>query len=268
MEVICYNPMHETSQPIKSKHNPKNNTLYDTYEKSYYKPIKPLSQSIKIENTPLYKEIVIRIPNNNFENTRKTNLKKQALFSEIEYLEGYYDHITFSIASNKVITINVLGPKQLYEVREPLEIESYKKMPILSFCKEIKKDSKELSTLYLPERLTFVIPPEYPNHPPFLYIKNVLYTHTINCCNLTRIKEIIGKYVKTYRPHQNCISCGSILIPKNWTSTTRFSNIFDELHIIRRFKSIVKYEIILQELMKKRQLEIFIIQNILEFLSD
>jgi hypothetical protein len=116
------------------------------------------------------------------------------------------------------------------------------------------------------DKFTFVIPREYPLVPPFVYINNVAYMNIINCCHLERVKMVVSKYVKTYRPYLNCISCGSCVAMKNWKKNTMFSNIFSEWEMIRRMKKIVGYELALEELMIYRDLEYENILHIMDYL--
>jgi hypothetical protein len=254
--------MHGTSQ----------STLYDIYKKPNARPPpKPLMKpNIVIEDTSQYKEITIRIPKQVV--CIDEQLKKQRLFTEIEYLEQLYEHINIIIPKNRIITINVVGPKMITnEKRENIENISFPKMPIMTMCWGIPEEEKpeiKIEPLYLPKMMSFVIPPEYPMVPPFVYINNKLYLHVINCCNLGKIKRIVSRHTNKYKSYTNCISCATILKPNNWDMRTRFSDIFDEIRENRRIKKLVKYDILLGELMKHKQLETSIMIRIMEFLIE
>lgn len=200
------------------------------------------------------------------------DLRKIKIFNEIEFLENYYEEITMTITSNKIISIDAILPKNVEIIKLINKIPNkpvFKKMPILTICKgACIKSNNPIEYLKLPDKITFIIPLLYPNSPPFLYINDIQYIHTINCCNLERIKRTIGKYINTYRYHLNCFSCATILKPNNWNKEHMFSDIFDEYRQIERLKLIIKYDIILEELSKYKELEYSITVNIMEYLIN
>jgi hypothetical protein len=253
--------MHGTSQ----------STLYEIYEKpNVISPKKPLMKpDIIIEDNHQYKEIIIRLPKQPV--CVDEQLRKHRLFTEIEYLEQLYEHINIIIPKNRVITINVAGPKMMTNEKiENIQKISFPKMPIMTMCWGIPEEKTEIKIepLYLPKMMSFVIPPEYPAVPPFVYINNKLYLHLINCCNLGKIKRVVSRHTNKYKSYTNCISCATILKPNNWTIHTRFSDIFDEIRENRRIKTLVKYDILLGEIMKHKQLETSIMVRIFEFIME
>jgi hypothetical protein len=251
--------MHETPQ----------SNLYDIYQKPILMtPPKPLMKPYMIiDDKSQYKEIIIRIPKQPTHIC--ANLQKHQLFMEIEYLEKLYQHINIVIQQNHVITINASGPRQIpRDLPKSPMTSRYTKMPILSMCRGFIQQDKKIEIEYLPERMTFVVPPEYPVVPPYLYINNVLYLHLINCCHLGNIKQIVGKYTSQYREYKNCISCATIVSPNNWRAHIRFSDMIDEIREIRQIKRVVKYDLILEEIMIHKQLEYSTVVYILDFLIE
>lgn len=229
-------------------------SIYDTF------PIQKIPNSKDIEKQrqqKIWKRIVLR---------------RQRIFLEIEYLEEFYEEISVFISPNKSITIDVALPKRIEEaIKKPSG--KFEKMPILVICRGIDSIIQERKVkrdvFYdIPEKMTFVIPPEYPLVPPFVYINDNLYLNIINCCHLERVKNVVGKYVRTYRPFLNCMSCASYLKRENWKSDIMFSDIFIEWGIIKKFKEIVKYELVLEEIMMYKQIEYVNVLNILEYVCD
>jgi len=109
--------------------------------------------------------------------------------------------------------------------------------------------------------LKLKIPPKYPELPPDLYINDIPYINCINCCNLERIKQTTLKYLLG-----NCISCMTIMKPGMWKNNMTFIDILLEIDKYDKFKKIVKYDILLEELMETWELEYPIILNIFGFL--
>jgi len=244
MEFLWYNPLHYTQETVK-KYIPyivKQESLYDTYEEPIYK-----SNPIIIKNKSQLKQLIIPISNNrqnpNNPMTICINLKNQ-IFLETEYLERYYENVSVSISPTNILTIIALIPKK-------------KQIRLLS--EPIIQDK-----LFLPNKITFIIQQEYPNIPPELYLNDIKYKTVIECCNLERVRHIIKNHFKIFR--DNCISCKSILKKENWKNKMMFSNIFTEIQIFQRLKQIVKYDILLNELMEQKILEYPIILNILHYL--
>jgi len=169
------------------------------------------------------------------------------------------------------MTIDVSTVKRIKEDVNK-NIMKFNKMPILAICRGIdsiieERRVKRKDVFYdVPQKMTFVIPPEYPLVPPFVYINDVLYLNIINCCHLERVKGIVGKYVKTYRPFLNCVSCACLLKRENWRIETMFSDIFSEWDVIRRLKGIVGYELALEDIMIHWGLEYVNVLSILEYL--
>jgi hypothetical protein len=96
-------------------------------------------------------------------------------------------------------------------------------------------------------------------------LNDIKYKTVIDCCNLERVKHIIKNNIKIFRENEKCISCKSILKKENWKNKMMFSNIFTEIQIFQRLKQIVKYDILLNELMEQKNLEYPIILNILQY---
>jgi len=166
-----------------------------------------------------------------YQTQKRTARKKHIIFLETNYLEHYFEETTIFIISNQTMTIDAM------------------------FLKNGNRD-----------KYTFVIPIEYPLVPPYVFINDVPYMNLIKCCHLERVKLIIGKYTRYYRPFLNCISCASFVNAKNWDEKTRFSDIFLEWFYIRHMKQIVSYELGLDSLRLARPLESDIIGCIMEYL--
>lgn len=235
------------------------------------KVISSIYDTFPIQKIPNSKDIEKQRQNQNKQNLwKRIVLRRQRLFLEIEYLEELYEEISIFISRDKTITIDVSLPKRIEEViKKPSG--KFEKMPILAICRGIDsviEERKVKKDVFhnIPEKMTFVIPADYPLVPPFVYINDNLYLNIINCCHLERVKDIVGKYVKTYRPFLNCLSCACLLKRENWNTVTMFSDIFLEWHMIRRLKEIVGYELVLEDIMIHRGLEYFHILCILEYL--
>ena len=166
-----------------------------------------------------------------YQRQKRNARKKHIIFLETNYLEHYFEETTIFIISNQTMTIDAM------------------------FLKNGNRD-----------KYTFVIPIEYPFVPPYVFINDVPYMNLIKCCHLERVKLILGKYTRYYRPFLNCISCASFVNPKNWDEKTRFSDIFLEWFYIRHMKQIVSYELGLDSLRLARGLEYYIMVCIMEYL--
>lgn len=163
----------------------------------------------------------------------KMSNRKYRIFLETEYLEELYQEINIFFSANKAITLEAISPK------------GYEKQP---------------------NKLTCVIPIEYPLVPPIIYMNDKLYMNHIYCCHLERVKIIISKYSMSYKKYMNCISCACVLNNGNWNEKIMFSNIFSEWDKIRRMKKIVGYELALEDLMIYRDLDYCNIIHIMEYL--
>ena len=274
MEFVYYNPISDniqkqqthqfTIQHITKKYkNVKYNqeSLYDIYASRFHREILPKKLEVPLT---IYTE-TFQI---------KRTLRRYRLFMETEYLEDYYEDISMFISPDKTVTIEATLPKKIQSSHEKEDTGSHplQRMSIFAFCKGIlpskndppKEPPKE--SVILPEKLIMVFPSEYPKAPFYLYINDVLYTKKIHCCHLERVKQSVGKYTKSYRPFVNCVSCACTLHKTNWRPNTYLSDILNEYAIIQQLKEIVKYDILLGELMNVKQLDYSIIVWIMEYL--
>jgi len=271
MDFVYYNPIsdniqkqqthefriqHITKKYKKEKYT--QNSLYDIYANRFHREILPK----KLAASSIYTE-TFQI---------KRTLRRHRLFMETEYLENYYEDISMFISPDKTTTIEATQRKNnIPSEKENSECQPLQRMPIFAFCRNIlpsKSDPppKESSSQVLPEKIIMVFPAEYPKAPFYLYINDVLYTKKIHCCHLERVKQSVGKYMKSYRPFVNCISCACTLHKTNWRPNTYLSDILNEYAIIQQVKEIVKYDILLGELMNVKQLDYSIVVWIMEYL--
>jgi len=224
------------------------NSLYDIYQKSFYTIKKgPANMYIEHGVTHTMIHIPYRIP--------RGVLQKQIIFAEIEFLERYYESISFFMTST--ISIDVTLPKRVL-------VTNTKKKDSAPWIK-IKRATENKRTIYLPEKMTFILSHQYPFVTPYVYINETPYLQKINCCHLARVKHIVCKYTSVFRPHLNCISCGSVM--NHWKACYRFSHIIKELQMIQRFREITKYEIVLGELIYHKNLDDDILFYILSFIG-
>jgi hypothetical protein len=240
MDFIHYNPKHYfEEETVKSYIEKPNKTcLYDTYREPLY-----ISEPLLFKNHIQSKHIAIPffIPFLNSTPSIFIDLKNQ-LFLEIEYLELFYENISLSVSIENTFTIIAENPK-------------IRKTPLFTcFIKKIQ--------LVLPNKLELKIPLEYPELPPDLYINDIPYINVINCCNLERVKRTIKKFYLS-----NCISCTTIMKHNMWKNNMLLSDILLEIDKINKIKKIVKYDILLEELMRTRGLEYTVIVNIFGFLT-
>jgi hypothetical protein len=239
--------MHFSEDTIQiQKKTPHYDSLYDIHKRSFY-TVKKAPINIRIEYGAT--ETAIHIPHK----TPRGLLQKQAIFAEIEYLERYYESIVLFMTPQ--ITIDATVPKR--------ESMVSKKKEVFPWFKPLKREQSTETAFYLPEKMTFVLSPQYPYMTPYVYINEIPYLQKINCCHLERVKQIVYKYTPAYRNHLHCISCGSVM--KYWRSSYRFSDIIDELQLIHRYKEIAKYEIVLGELIYHKELEESIGYHILSY---
>ena len=255
MDFVYYNPIHHTiqNQEFIVQHivqkNTNTNTLYDIYSSRFHREVLPNKRKMIIEQRCQIKK----------------TLRRHRIFMETEYLEDHYEEINLFVSSNKTATIEAFQPKKQIDS----DTQSHKKhrMPIFSFCREplpqIEPESDEPS---VPEKMMVVFPSEYPKEPFYLYMDDILYIKRIHCCHLERVKQTVGKYIKTYRPFLGCISCGCVLHKVNWKPNIYLSDVLNEHRFIQQMKENVKYDILLGELMQFKQLDYSIIVWILEFL--
>lgn len=250
---------------------------------SYKKPVVTSLYDIFPNYTPLNK-LPRRGHKQQHNLFNKVVIKKYRIFLEMEYLEELYEDISLIISSNKIVTIDAILPKNNIIVEEKPLVEEkpqiFEKMPILAMCRGIdsviqererekaKNEIVRIERRYTPEKITFVIPVNYPREPPYVYINDIPYMNIINCCHLERVKFYIGKYIKTYRPFLNCVSCACCIKKENWNNLTMFSDIFYEWKIVQMLKEVVKYELILDELMDYKGLEYATVLCILEYMYD
>jgi hypothetical protein len=240
MDFIHYNPKHyfeETSKlyidiPIKS-------TLYDVYREHLY-----ISEPLLFKNHTQSKHIAIPfyIPFLNSTPSIFIDLKNR-LFLEIEYLELFYENISVSVSIENTFIIIAEIPKK---IKRPLFTNVIKGFQFI-----------------LPNKLEIKIPSEYPDVPPDLYINNIQYINLINCCNLKRVKNSIKKFYLS-----NCISCMTLMRTDIWKNNMMISDILLEINKNDKIKKMVKYDILLEELMRTKKLEYSIILNIFVFLID
>jgi hypothetical protein len=238
MDFIHYNPKHYFEENVKSYiDNPIQSNLYDTYREPLY-----ISEPLLFKNPIQTKHITIPffIPFLNSTPSIIIDLKNR-LFLEIEYLELFYETISLSVSIENTFTITA---------------ENLKKRKTPLFTPVIKR-----IRLVLPNKLELRIPSEYPDFPPDLYINDIPYINLINCCNLERIKRTLKKFFIS-----NCISCMTIMKPEMWKNNMMLSDILLEIDKNTKIKKIVKYDILLEELMRTRRLEYPIILNIFAFL--
>jgi hypothetical protein len=239
MDFIHYNPKHYfEEETVKSYiENPNKTCLYDTYREPLY-----ISEPLLFKNPRQTKHIDIPffIPFLNSTPSIFIDLKNQ-LFLEIEYLELFYENISLSVSIENTFIITA---------------ENHKKRKTPLFTSVIKR-----ILLVLPNKLELKIPSEYPDFPPDLYINDIPYINLINCCNLERIKQTLKKFFIS-----NCISCMTIMKPDMWKNHMRLPDILLEIDKNNKIKKIVKYDILLEELMRTRELEYPIILNIFAFL--
>jgi hypothetical protein len=274
MDFVYYNPIsnniqkHQTHQftiqHITKKYKKekyKQDSLYDIYASRFHREILP--KKLEVPSSTIYTE-TFQI---------KRTLRRHRLFMETEYLEDYYEEISMFISPDKTATIEASKLKNnIPSEKEDSGSHPLQRMPIFAFCKGIlpsKNDSltePSHESPVLPEKLIMVFPAEYPKSPFYLYINDVLYTKKIHCCHLERVKQSVGKYMKSYRPFVNCISCACTLHNTNWRPNTYLSDILNEYAIIQQLKEIVKYDILLGELMNVKQLDYSIVVWIMEYL--
>jgi len=239
MDFIHYNPKHYFEETVKTYIEPPNQSnLYDTYREHLY-----ISEPLLFKNPTQSKHITIPffIPFLNSTPSIIIDLKNR-LFLEIEYLELFYENISLSVSIENTFTITA---------------ENLKKRKMLLFTPVIKSIH-----LTLPNKLEIRIPSEYPDLPPDLYINDIPYINLINCCNLERIKRTIKKYFLS-----NCISCITIIKLDMWKNNMMLSDILFEIDKNEKIKKIVKYDILLGELMRTRGLDFPIFLNIFVFLN-
>jgi hypothetical protein len=241
MDFIHYNPKHYFEENVKSYiDHPIQSNLYDTYREHLY-----ISEPLLIKNHNQSKHIAIPvfIPFFNYDGETPSIFidLKNRLFLEIEYLELFYENISVSVSVENTFIISAEIPKKR------------KKSLFTPVIKRIH--------LILPNKLEIKIPAGYPSLPPDLYINEIPYINFINCCNLERIKRTIKKYFLS-----NCISCTTIMKPNIWKNNMTLSDILLEIDKNEKIKKIVKYDILLEELMRTWGLEYDIILNIFGFL--
>lgn len=246
MEFIHYNPIHYISEVIKL-HKPCPNPILSLYD--IYREPNDSCQALLMKTVNPSKIITIPffIPFLNFDADPKNPLSicidlKNRIFLETEYLEIYYENINVSVSIENVFTITAEIPKK---IKRPL---------FTPFVQPIKQD--------LPYKIAFKIPTEYPDLPPDLYINDSQYINIIECCKLSRINNVIKKYMVS----KECFCCGTMLKKEIWNSRMMFSDVFGELRKIQTIKKKVKYDILLEELMRTKCLEYSVMLLILEFL--
>ena len=278
MEFVYYNPIHRN---IQNQPTTQFTIQHITKKYSINKINKYAKESLyDIYCSRVHREFFKRGLHSNRVKTEtfitKRGLRRHHVFMETEYLEEHYEDVSLFLSPNKTATIEAFQPKSVLMTTEPPEppepSNSYPKgrMPIFSFCRglPLTETSEPVveTTCDMPNKITVVFPAEHPQEPFYLYIDDVLYTKKIHCCHLDRVKQTVGKYIKSYRRFFNCISCGCVLHKTNWTPDTHVSDIIKHHRWLQQFKETIKYDILLEELAKAKHLDTTIVVWILEFL--
>lgn len=276
MEFVYYNPIHRN---IQNQPTQQFTIQHITKKYSINKLNKYAKESLyDIYCSRIHREFFKRGVDTNRVKTEtetfitKRGLRRHHVFMETEYLEEHYEDVSLFLSPNKTATIEAFQPKSVPMTPEPSDSSNPKeRMPIFSFCRglPLTETSEPVADTPsdMPNKITVVFPAEHPQEPFYLYIDDVLYTKKIHCCHLDRVKQTVGKYIKSYRRFFNCISCGCVLHKTNWTPDTHVSDIIKHHRWLQQFKETIKYDILLEELAKTKQLDTTIVIWILEFLN-
>jgi len=121
----------------------------------------------------------------------------------------------------------------------------------------LKKDETFVITV---NNKTFNIPKNYPFVKPTIFINNISYYSFLQT-NSKRILQLLGKN------KIDCLCCSTILCKDNWSPAYTIEKLLKEIEIMNNVKRRVKYQICIEDILKKYNYSNFIFHYIINFLD-
>jgi hypothetical protein len=121
------------------------------------------------------------------------------------------------------------------------------------------KYKEKVIELYLHDNIKFVLGQLYPFHAPEVFINEMPYS--------SYFKSPSPRMTLYLKQHNiKCLCCSTILCDNNWSPIFTIIKVLDEMENTKKLIKIIKYEILLDEIIEKNKLPEIMSKEILLYL--